>query len=182
MSTADLSDFLDPTRAVRAAKIHDSMKVADFGSGSGFFTRAAARAVGPNGVVYAIDVHRDMLSRLANIAPLEGLANIEYIQGDLEETHGSALPDATLDVVIIANFLFQVSDKEKVLEEAWRILRKGGRLILIDWRDSFNNMGPHKDHVVSREKVLAEATRGGFAVLEEIEAGSFHFGLILKKI
>ena len=181
MSTEDLSDFLDPTRAIREAKIRDFMKVADFGAGSGFFTRAAARAVGVGGVVYAIDIHRDMLDRLSNIAPLENLSNIEYVQGDLETPHGSALPDGTLDAVICANFLFQTENHGGVFEEAWRILRKGGRLVVIDWEDSFNNMGPHKDHIVSKVECLKLAQSGGFSLIEEIPAGSFHWGVILKK-
>lgn len=181
MSTADLSDFLDPTRAIRDAKIRDYMKVADFGSGSGFFTRAAARAVGPGGTVFAIDISRDMLTRLSNLAPLEGLSNIEYIQGDLEEPHGSGLPDSALDAVMCVNFLFQAEDKARVLEEAWRILRKGGRLVAIDWKDSFNNMGPHEDHVFTKQQCTDLATRGGFSHVEEIPAGSFHYGVILKK-
>jgi arsenite methyltransferase len=181
MSIADLSDFLDPTRAVREAKIRDFMKVADFGAGSGFFTRAAARAVGPGGVVYAVDINRDMLERLANIAPLEGLANIEYIQGDLEAPHGSGLPDTLLDAVICANFLFQTEDKARVLEEAWRILRRGGRLVVIEWKDSFNNLGPHADHVVAKDELVGLATRGNFSLIEEISCGSFHYGVILKK-
>ncbi len=177
----DLADFLDPGRAVRAAKIHDSMKVADFGSGSGFFTRAAARAVGPGGVVYAIDVDRPMLDRLANMAKGEGLENIEYVQGDLEVPHGSSLPENSVEVVLISNFLFQAQDKERVFEEAWRILRKGGRLVIIDWKDSFNNMGPHASHVVSKEACIQLAERGQFTYLEDIHAGTYHFGLILKK-
>ena len=87
-----------------------------------------------------------------------------------------------VDVVVIANILFQTEDKERVIEEAWRVLRAGGRAIIIDWQDSFNNIGPHKDHVITREKALALATRGGgFKHLEDIPAGSFHYGLILKK-
>lgn len=178
----DLHDFLNPTRAVKAAKIHDSMLVADFGVGGGFFTTALARAVGPRGKVYAIDINRNLLERLAPFAEIEGLKNIEYVQGDLDEPHGSSLPDGALDVVMMANILFQVEKKDMLIQEAFRVLRKGGRLVLIDWKDSFGGMGPHKDHVIPQEKALALAVRGGgFAHLEDINAGTYHYGLILKK-
>ena len=182
MATTDLSHFLNPKQAVTLAKIRDSMKVADFGAGSGFFTRAAAHQVGPNGLVYAIDVNRGLLGRLDAMAILEGYTNIEYVCGDLETPHGSALPENSVDVVIISNLLFIAEHKDRIIEEAWRILHKGGRAIVIDWKDSFNNMGPHKDHVVTREDVIALAEKGGgFSYLEDIEAGDFHYGVILKK-
>ncbi len=178
----ELSDFLDPGRAVKAAKIHDHMKVADFGVGAGFFTTALARAVGPQGRVFAIDINRDLLTRLAPFAELEDLMNIDYVQGDLDEPHGSSLPEGCVDVVMMANILFQVEKKDMIIEEAYRVLRKGGRLVLIDWKDSFNGMGPHKSAVVSREEALALTTKGGgFSHMEDIPAGTFHYGLILKK-
>lgn len=178
----DLHDFLHPARAVKAAKIHDSMMVADFGVGGGFFTTALARAVGPRGKVYAIDINRNLLERLAPFADIEGLKNIEYVQGDLDEPHGSSLPDSTLDVVMMANILFQVEKKDMLIQEAFRVLRKGGRLVLIDWRESFSGMGPHKSAVVTREEALALSTRGGgFSHLEDLDAGTYHYGLILKK-
>lgn len=158
------------------------MAVADFGVGAGFFTRALARSVGPQGKVYAIDINRELLKRLAPFAEIEGLSNIEYVQGDLDEPHGSSLPDGTLDAVMMANILFQVEKKDQIIEEAWRILRKGGRLIIIDWKESFNNLGPHADAVVPYKTALALATRGGgFTHIEDLPAGSFHYGLILKK-
>lgn len=178
----DLSDFLDPGRAVKAAKITDHMVVADFGVGAGFFTRAIARAVGPQGRVYAIDINRDLLQRLAPLCDLEGLKNIDYVRGDLDEVKGSGLADASVDIVMMANILFQVEKKDLLLEEAHRILRRGGRLILIDWKESFNNLGPHEGHVVNRAAALALLNaNNGFAHVEDIPAGSFHYGLILKK-
>lgn len=166
---------------MRAARIHDGMKVADFGVGSGFFTRGAARAVGERGAVFAIDIDGDLLARMRTLACDEGLSNIEYIRGDLEHIHGSGLPDESLDAVIIANILFQVKNKEKLIEEAWRVLRKGGRAIVFDWTDSFGGLGPHPLHVFKPADAKKLFERGGFAFLEEVPAGSYHWGYIFKK-
>lgn len=182
MSTSDLSDFLNPTHAVYAAKIRDGMKIADLGVGAGFFARAAARLVGPSGIVYAVDIDRGLLQRLDSYAKAEGLSNLHYIQGDFDLPHGTSLPDGTLDVALVVNTLFQVVDKAQLVQEVWRILRPGGRVVVIDWSASFNHMGPHPDQVVTKEKAIDMFTRGGgFAHLEDIPAGSYHYGFILKR-
>ena len=56
-----------------------------------------------------------------------------------------------MDVVLIVNTLFQVEDKNGLVEEAWRVVAPGGRAVVIDWKDSFDNMGPHPSHVVSKD-------------------------------
>jgi hypothetical protein len=54
--------------------------------------------------------------------------------------------------------------------------------VLIDWQDSFNNLGPRADHVVSRDAALVLIKQnGGFMRVEDIPAGSFHYGIIFKK-
>ena len=85
----DESSFLHPAKALQAVKIGEGMQVADFGAGSGFFTRAAARAVGPTGVVWAVDMQADLLTRIKSLSLAEGLQNVEIIRGDLELEKGS---------------------------------------------------------------------------------------------
>lgn len=175
------STFLNPARALYAAKLHDGMRVADFGAGSGFFTRAAARMVGGSGLVWAVDVHQDLLPRIKNLALQEGLRNVEVIHGNVEASKGSHLPEENFDLVIVANVLFAAEHKDAVIKEARRVLRKGGRLLLIDWKDSFGGLGPHKNHVVTQDHAQTLCELGGFEVLEAVPCGEYHWGFVAKK-
>ena len=175
------SSFLHPTQALRAAKVADGMRVADFGSGSGFFTRAAARLVGQSGLVWAVDAHQDLLSRVKNLSLQEGLHNVEVVHGNVEKKGGSHLPDENFDLVIIANLLFAAEYKEALAKEAHRVLRKGGRVLIIDWTESFGGLGPHPDHVVSADHAQTLFELNGFTRLGAVPAGAYHWGMIMKK-
>lgn len=175
------SSFLNPRKVMHAVKLHDGDKVADFGAGSGFFAREAARQAGGKGVVWAVDAHQDMLPRLKNHAAEEGLINVEVVHGNVEKEKGSHLPADNFDLVIVANMLFAADHKEMVVKEAKRVLRVGGRVLVIDWKDSFNGMGPHKDHVVSEDHGRTLFELGGFTYVEPVPAGDFHWGFIARK-
>ncbi|MSR71007.1 class I SAM-dependent methyltransferase [Candidatus Kaiserbacteria bacterium] len=175
------SSFLNPGRTLVAAHVEDGMRVADFGSGSGFFTRAAARLVGGKGLVWAVDAHQDMLSRVKNLSLQEGLHNVEVVHGDIERPKGSHLPDSNFDLVIIANVLFSAEHKDVLAKEAHRILHKGGRALVVDWSDSFGGLGPHPDHVVSAQHARTLFELNGFSYLGEVPAGEYHWGFLVKK-
>lgn len=175
------SSFLNPQTTLDAAHISEGSRVADLAAGSGFFARAAARAVGPQGVVWAVDPNQDMLVRLKNLAIGEGLHNIEVVRGSLEKVGGTKLPDATMDVAILANALFAAEHKEAAAAEAYRVLRRAGRLVLVDWSGSHGGLGPHADHVVTQAQAKALFEAAGFAQPEDIPAGAYHWGLILRK-
>lgn len=175
------SSFLNPSKMVYLAGIHEGMKVADFGSGSGFFTRAAARATAPAGVVWAVDIHQDMLPRVKNLGAAEGLKNIEVVRGDASHIGGTKLPDNTFDFVVIANLLFTVECRGCVAAEAARVLKKGGRVLLTDWLGSYGGLGPDARHVVGKVDAMQFFEPVGFAFVDDLPAGAYHWGCILKK-
>jgi ubiquinone/menaquinone biosynthesis C-methylase UbiE len=176
------SSFLHPEAAIRAAKVHEGMRVADFATGSGFFTRAAARAVGLNGVVWAVDSNPDLLSRVKNLSIAEGLRNVEVVRGDVEHPGGSSLPPESFDFCIIATVLFAVDDKRALAHEARRVLKSStGRALVIDWKDSFGGLGPHPDHVVTAPEAKKIFEDAGFIVTNEIPAGEYHWGFVARK-
>ena len=175
------STFLNPLEAIASAHVHEGMHVADFGAGSGFFTRAAARDVGESGEVWAVDSNRELLPRIKTLANAEGLQNVEVINGDVGKEGGSNLPDNAFDLVIATNILFIIENKDACIAEMKRILKKGGRVLAIDWTDSWGGLGPHKDHVITEDPARELFEKNGFVVGDTIPAGTYHWGFIARK-
>lgn len=157
------------------------MYVADLGTGSGFFARAAARVVGPQGVVWAVDAQQEMLPRLKNVAEGEGLANIEVLQGDAEVVGGTHLPEGAFDMAIAANILFSVEHKHEFVAEVRRILKKGGVALVVDWSDSHGGLGPHPGHVVTEVQAHKLFEDQNFSIVKKLHTGAYHWGFTARK-
>ena len=174
--------FSDPVKNIEKCGIQAGMDIADLGAGSGHYTLAAAKALMATGRVYAIDIQKDLLTKLKNNAAREGFYNVEVIWGDIEKPNGTKLRDSSIDLAFLSNILFQLEDKSNLIKEIKRILKPGGRIVIIDWLDSFSGIGPKPNMIVKKEKVMDMFEKNGFHLDREIPAGSHHYGLIYKKL
>jgi len=155
--------------------------VADFGSGSGHYTLAASELVGESGKVYAIDIQQALLKKVKDLSRTEHRTNIEVLWGDLEKQGGSKLRENSMDVVIVANILFQIEDKKVFCEEVLRVLKPKRRVLVVDWADSFGGLGPQPGFIISENKAHILFENNGFSFDRSIEAGEHHYGLIFRK-
>ena len=173
--------FIDPQKNIEQFKLEKGMVVADLGVGSGFYTISASKKVGEEGRIYAIDVQKDLLEKLQKQAETERIFNIEYIWGDVEKLGGTRLADSSVDAIILSNILFQIENKESLASETKRILRPNGRVLVVDWSDSFNNMGPTKEMVFNEQQAEDFFINKGFIIDRKIEAGENHYGIIFRR-
>ena len=98
--------FMNPQRIAGYFGITPGMKIADFGSGAGYFTLVLAKIVGESGMVTAVDILDSALDTLRARAKAEGLENIEIVRSNLEIPGGSGLGNDSQDLVLLANILF----------------------------------------------------------------------------
>ncbi|MEK7600863.1 MAG: methyltransferase domain-containing protein [Patescibacteria group bacterium] len=173
--------FLDTSASLKDVGIREGMHVADFGCGTGFYTIQLGQRVGPHGEVIAIDVQHEPLESVRARAQAAGLENIRTVRADLEVSKSTGIPDVVLDAVTVANVLFQSQKKGQILQEAHRVLKTDGRLVVVEWAKGAGGMGPPDDMRTSVDDMRAIVQKEGFIFERNADAGAFHYILVFKK-
>lgn len=173
--------FVNPAKMVHLFGLKEGSTFADFGCGSGAYVLTALPLVGQTGMVIALDVQKDLVLKVKQACVDGGYTNVRYIWGDFEQPGATNLPDGSLDVALISNTLFQLDDAAGALGEVHRTLKLNGRLFIIEWRGSFNGIGPAEGRVVDKARAQALLTQAGFSVVREFTPGEYHYGLECTK-
>jgi ubiquinone/menaquinone biosynthesis C-methylase UbiE len=144
----------------------------DVGCGEGFFALPAARLVGTEGMVYGLDANPEAVARLRERASSEGLTNLRLKVGMAEDT---VLCEACADFVFFGIVLHDFDEPARVLANAARMLKPGGKLVNLDWKKEPTLLGPPLRIRFSQEKATKLIEAGGFRVQAVSEAGPHHY-------
>lgn len=181
MYPTQFGKFVDPTNAVTHFHLREGDAVADFGAGSGAYLKPLADAVGLSGTVYACEIQKNLVDALGTKVAEQRLSNVRPVWCDIEAPGGTKFNDAALDAALLSNVLFQFENKDAALTEVARVLRRGGKLFLIDWTDSFGGLGPRPEDVIRDADARTFLERAGFSCEGTFPAGDHHYGLLCHK-
>lgn len=181
MSIPQNSNFVDPVSVVSKLSVAPGDYVADFGCGSGFFSFEFSRQVGPDGLVYAMDVLPAALEAVSSRAKTLGLNNVVTKRVNLEKEQGSGLAPMSLDWVILKDTLFQNQKKHIMLREVARVLKPGARALIMEWNPDEALVGPEKSLRLGKDELTQLIEEAGLSVDQELLVGGFHYAFVVKK-
>ena len=176
------NELLDPHLIFEKIHLQPGMHVADLGCGrTGHMIFPAANIIGEKGVIYAVDIMKDVLQNILKRARLDGFHNVHTVWSNIELLGKTAIPEKTLDIAMLVNTLFHSKVHSDMLDEAARLLKEKARMLVVDWVDAGLPFGPSHDELVNFESIKKWAFSHGFVLQEEFEAGKYHKGLVLFK-
>lgn len=149
----DREAWQKPDEIMDALGIADGASVADIGVGAGWFTIRLARRVGPNGVVFAQDVQRQMLEAVRRRVAREGLLNVETRLGSDSNPN---LPSRSLDAVLVVDVYPEVENRVTFLRNLAAALKPGGRIGIVNYKPGRGGPGPSPEEGVRVESAAVE--------------------------
>ena len=150
---------------VSRLRLRPGSSVADIGAGAGAFEGALSAAVGPQGMVYAVDVDQGLLDHIARRAKAMELSNVQVVLGQYTDP---ALPSRNVDAALIYDVLHHIKDREVYLKNLAGYLAPGGRIAVVDF---ITGKGGHANDVeqqISREQTDSWMAAAGLKPLEDI--------------
>lgn len=173
------AEWQRPEELVAALELEPGMRVADVGTGSGYFLPLLDAAVGPEGRVVAEDIDPDLVAVVRERAEREGL---DRVQPRLGAPDDPALEEGLYDRVLIVDVFHHVAQPVRFLSHVRRALAPGGRLYLVDFPPgpSVPTEISGTEHRIAREEVLASAREAGLELVEEPELLPYQYVLVFQ--
>ena len=166
---------------VAALRLEDKQRVADIGAGTGFFSELIAHAVGPNGLVWALDISPKFIEHMQDRFATAELAQIEVTENTDRST---GLSESSIDLAFLCDVYHHFEYPDAMLENLAHVLRGGGSLVIIDFeRIEGTSTDFIMDHVRAGKGVFrAEIEAAGFLFKEEIKIEGLKDNYILRFI
>ncbi len=174
----DREAWQKPSQIMDALNIADGSVVADLGAGGGWFTVRLARRVGPQGIVYAEDIQKQMIESIERRMQREGLRNVKTVLGTPTDAR---LPANTLDAILIVDVFHEVEEPVLLLEKLKDALKATGRLGIVDFKRDGWGPGPPLEERLDEATVIANAQAAGLRLLSQERFLAYQYLLIFGK-
>jgi len=165
-----------PEEVLDALALAPGQTVCDIGTGPGYFALRAAKRVGAQGRVFAVDVEPRILDALRARVEKAGVRNVTPV---LALATDPLLPPRSCDVVLIVDAYHHFPDRPNYLRRLAGLLRPGGRLANVDWHKRPSDFGPPLEHRIAREDFLSDAAQAGLRVASEPKFLPHQYFLVL---
>lgn len=169
---AERRAWQDPEAILGETGLQPGDTFVDLGCGQGFFAIPAARIVSASGRVLGVDVREAPITTLRDRARIEGLSNIEVTHGRAED---AVLCEGCADMVFIGIALHDFVDPARVLGNARRMIKAGGKLVNLDWKYEKMEIGPPLQIRFSEEKASHLIEQAGFDIVDVGPSGKYHY-------
>ena len=169
--------YQKPDEVVAALKLKKGEIIADIGAGSGYFTFRLARQVGTAGRVYAVDVSADMIMHLNRRIRELGTRNVVTI---LCPPDDPLLGDASISRFFICDTWHHIENHDHYLALLKKMLKQGGQIIMIDYKNTRTPVGPPLEMRIDREDLVKEMGKNGFRLEAEHTFLPYQYFLIFK--
>ncbi len=165
--------LIPPDRTLERFGLRKGMTLADIGAGTGYFSRAGANIVGPEGRVYAAEMSERMVDyfRSQGVPPTIELKH----SGEYE----TGFPNAVADLTLLAFVVHENVDKQRLLREADRITKPGGMVAIVEWKRQDEPMGPPKGERLGQEELLKELH--GRRIREQGDLNASHYFVLIER-
>ena len=167
---------LSPQNTLKRIGLEPGMAFADIGAGTGIFAIPAAKMTREK--VYALEISEEMIQLLNQRQEEAGLDNLDIRK--VEE--GLPLDDNSCDLILMVTVFHELVDKEGMLQDIRRALKKKGRLAIIEFHGYETPMGPPVPHRIAKEAVEEHAEANGFHLVESFDLGDNFYCQLYKQV
>ena len=178
MERAERDSWQKPDEVVKALQLKNGDVVADIGAGTGYFARRLAKAVAPQGKVYAVDIAADVLDYMKQRADKEGLHNITTIVSHEDDP---MLPENGVDMAFFCDTTHHIANRVNFYRKMSPGVKRHGRLVIIDYPPGGQHTPHPAEMLVPRSQAISEAEDAGFKFIKDFGILPYHYFLVFEK-
>ncbi len=170
-------DWQMPGKVIEAIGLKEGDSIADIGGGSGYFSRPFAHTVGENGVVYCCDLATNLMDYLQEQAKKENITNLVTVYA---ATDRPMLPPNSVDHIFFCNTNHHLENRVEYYTHLKSLLKPGGQVVVVDWKNKKQKVGPGPGHTKPKSLVLKEMKEAGWQLVREENFLPYQYFLIFK--